>query len=249
MAPLQECQSHLSAKYAVYFSILSSWVSALHCGFAFHLKCWYFLRFSLAISYFYSHFPHFFSPREQHGFLGFWCPCMAIPPKKESPCRDISPQGPHWHVCFSAERPCCHRLYSPEADAENWIRHVKLSLSLNTYERRGWEEGLGREKCWTTVQADEISADPMGCCRAITAHQRRSAMAQNKQVLRLAICSVARCEPHREDCDSGCPRPTVKQLMAAGCLPKAFSAAGELVSPWGRIWVAHHHVTMWMFPN
>lgn len=90
---------------------------------------------------------------------------------------------------------------------------------------------MGREKCWTAVQADRISADPMGCSRAVTAHQRRSAMSQSKQVLRLPICSVARCEPHGENCDSGCPRPTVKQLMTAGCLLKAFPAAGELVSP------------------
>lgn len=91
---------------------------------------------------------------------------------------------------FLGAWPCCHRLHSPEVDAENRVKCVKLSLSIDTYERKEEEECLGREKCWIMVQAEKISADSMGCFRAITAYQKRPAVALNDHILRLPLCTV-----------------------------------------------------------
>lgn len=117
----------------------------------------------------------------RHGVHVWW----SLP--KRYPCQDLSSQGPSWHVCFSGAWPCCRRLHSPEVNAENRVRCVKLSSSI---ERKGEEECLGREKCWIMVQAEEISADSMGCLRAITAYQKRPAVAQNGHILRLPLCIV-----------------------------------------------------------
>ena len=57
-----------------------------------------------------------------------------------------------------------------EEDAENRVKGVKLSLRIDTYERKGEEEWLVREKCLIMVQAKKISADSTGCFRAITAY-------------------------------------------------------------------------------
>lgn len=53
---------------------------------------------------------------------------------------------------------------------------------------------MGREKCWIIVQAEKISVGFNGMPRAITAYQKRPAVAQNDHILRLPLCIVdAQC--------------------------------------------------------
>lgn len=80
------------------------------------------------------------------------------------PCQDLSSQGPSWHVCFSGAWPCCRRLHSPEVNAENRVRCVKLSLSI---ERKGEERMLYEQReMLDIVQAEKISAESMGCLKS-----------------------------------------------------------------------------------
>lgn len=201
-------------------------------------------RFSLAISYFYSPFQQFPPPRECHEFLGSHCPWVVISPRLVCPCQDITLQGPPWPVSFSAEWPCFIDCIFQQQLQKTRLGMYKCHVSTDIYKRKGGGGGWGRGKCWTMVQANKISAIPMGCSREVTVHPRRPVLALSGQDPWHLLCSVSMSATlgkvwfWKSKADP-------EELRAAGCQWRACSAAdgegvrrlgGWQVFPGERIW-------------